>query len=489
MNETAAPSTVPNASPTRERAPFAGRSTRTTSPARSGEGALLVVTQTSSSHALGDYCGRASTVCRQASGLRRRLWGASGLPSTFSFTRWSTAGRAEVDGDQEYGYTGRGLRFTAQGLPLIGANGAMACGTAPNDPCAMQAESCYPPKPPRAWAWAWASRKGGSVKGETPFPCGVNVESHCSALVEAVTLVENVSAAQRQKLGFGAWFTEARDLVGEARRSFASGLSEPASVGVALDEPAKVGGDRHLDVLPCRLAKFLRPRLDEAPHELALVLAELQRERGGALRRSGTLLGAHGKTSTLAVQPQSRQLRDHGRSPSDARCLADGPDRRAPQPSPLGPQRAEVRCERPSGNLEARRYAQLPRAGARRVALQGGGGLAPSCVRSKGQGPRTKGGGVCSARMMRAREGFSKIRREHVEQAFREAEREGVGARGGSYFVKIGGKELPAKRVLRAAYRLANGVEISASSFSGGLFTAKVLEGLGVEVVVHTAGA
>jgi hypothetical protein len=91
--------------------------------------------------------------------------------------------------------------------------------------------------------------------------------------------------------------------------------------------------------------------------------------------------------------------------------------------------------------------------------------------------------------MMRAREGFSKIRREHVEQAFREAEREGVGARGGSYFVKIGGKELPAKRVLRAAYRLANGVEISASSFSGGLFTAKVLEGLGVEVVVHTAGA
>lgn len=83
------------------------------------------------------------------------------------------------------------------------------------------------------------------------------------------------------------------------------------------------------------------------------------------------------------------------------------------------------------------------------------------------------------------REGFSKIRREHVEQAFREIEAEGVGARGGSYFVSIGGKELPAKRVLRAAYRLANGAEIPASAFSGGTFTAKILEGLGVTVVVR----
>jgi hypothetical protein len=83
------------------------------------------------------------------------------------------------------------------------------------------------------------------------------------------------------------------------------------------------------------------------------------------------------------------------------------------------------------------------------------------------------------------REGFAKIRREHVEQAFREVEAEGVGARGGSYFVSLGGKELPAKRVLRAAYKLANGTEISTSAFSGGTFTAKILEGLGVKVVVR----
>lgn len=85
--------------------------------------------------------------------------------------------------------------------------------------------------------------------------------------------------------------------------------------------------------------------------------------------------------------------------------------------------------------------------------------------------------------------GFSKIRREHVEQAFREIVREGVLDRGGSYFVKLDGKELPAKRVLRAAYKLANGTEISTREFSGGLFTAKILEALGVEVVVRSSGA
>jgi hypothetical protein len=85
------------------------------------------------------------------------------------------------------------------------------------------------------------------------------------------------------------------------------------------------------------------------------------------------------------------------------------------------------------------------------------------------------------------REGLSKIRREHVERAFLEVAREGGGAMGGSYFVKIGEKELPAKRVLRAAYRLANGDEISAGAFSGGVFTAKILQSLGLEVVVRAS--
>ena len=85
------------------------------------------------------------------------------------------------------------------------------------------------------------------------------------------------------------------------------------------------------------------------------------------------------------------------------------------------------------------------------------------------------------------REGFAKIRREHVEQAFHELEAQGVGAGGGSYFVSIGGKELPAKWVLRVAYRLANGVEIPASACSGGTFTAKILEGIGVSVVVRAS--
>jgi hypothetical protein len=83
------------------------------------------------------------------------------------------------------------------------------------------------------------------------------------------------------------------------------------------------------------------------------------------------------------------------------------------------------------------------------------------------------------------REGFSRIQREHVEQAFHDVEREGIGARGGSYFLKLHGVELPAKRVLRDAYKLANGIEIPTSAFSGGTFTARILERLGLEVVVR----
>lgn len=87
--------------------------------------------------------------------------------------------------------------------------------------------------------------------------------------------------------------------------------------------------------------------------------------------------------------------------------------------------------------------------------------------------------------MATRREGFKKIQREHVEQAFREVQRDGVGSRGGSYFVKLGGAELPAKHVLRAAHRIASGSDIATSAFSGGVFTARFLERLGFEVVVR----
>jgi hypothetical protein len=87
--------------------------------------------------------------------------------------------------------------------------------------------------------------------------------------------------------------------------------------------------------------------------------------------------------------------------------------------------------------------------------------------------------------MTTPRDGFSKIKREHIEEAFRLAKLEGVPARGGSYFVKLDGTELPAKRILRDAYKLANGNEISPSAFSGGVFTARILEALGLEVIVR----
>lgn len=88
--------------------------------------------------------------------------------------------------------------------------------------------------------------------------------------------------------------------------------------------------------------------------------------------------------------------------------------------------------------------------------------------------------------MERLREGFEKIQREHVEQACREFLDHGPPRGGGAYFVRFEGKELPAKAILRNAYRLANGQEISAGKFSGGVYTARILEGLKFEVVVRS---
>jgi hypothetical protein len=87
--------------------------------------------------------------------------------------------------------------------------------------------------------------------------------------------------------------------------------------------------------------------------------------------------------------------------------------------------------------------------------------------------------------MARVGEGFGKIRREHVEQACRDLVQSGAAPGGGSYFVRFADHELPAKRVLRDAYRHANAREIEAKAFSGGQFVAKILQRLGFEVVIH----
>lgn len=87
--------------------------------------------------------------------------------------------------------------------------------------------------------------------------------------------------------------------------------------------------------------------------------------------------------------------------------------------------------------------------------------------------------------MTRTGEGFGQVRREHVEKACRELIDGGAPAGGGSYFVRFDGRDLPAKRVLREAYRHANGAEIDAKSFSGGQFTARILQRLGFDVVVR----
>jgi hypothetical protein len=85
---------------------------------------------------------------------------------------------------------------------------------------------------------------------------------------------------------------------------------------------------------------------------------------------------------------------------------------------------------------------------------------------------------------MATKEGFARIQKSHVEQACRALARGPAGG-GGSYFVRFEGAELPAKRVLRDAYMLANGAEISPREFSGGQYTQRILEQLGFEVVVR----
>jgi len=87
--------------------------------------------------------------------------------------------------------------------------------------------------------------------------------------------------------------------------------------------------------------------------------------------------------------------------------------------------------------------------------------------------------------MARTGEGFAKIERMHVEQACRALIEGGSSVGGGSYFVRFEGQDLPAKRVLREAYARANAREIEAKAFSGGQFTARILQKLGFEVVVR----
>jgi hypothetical protein len=86
--------------------------------------------------------------------------------------------------------------------------------------------------------------------------------------------------------------------------------------------------------------------------------------------------------------------------------------------------------------------------------------------------------------MAKTKEGFAKIERTHVEEACRLLVKGGAGGWGGSYFVRFEGSDLPAKRVLLEAYQRANQSEIGAKEFSGGQYTARILQRLGFEVVV-----
>lgn len=79
---------------------------------------------------------------------------------------------------------------------------------------------------------------------------------------------------------------------------------------------------------------------------------------------------------------------------------------------------------------------------------------------------------------------FDRITAEHVRTICQQLVEAGLPAGGGSYFVNFGGKDLPAKRVLKEAFELANGREVSVNDFSGGKFTAEILTKAGASVIV-----
>jgi hypothetical protein len=82
--------------------------------------------------------------------------------------------------------------------------------------------------------------------------------------------------------------------------------------------------------------------------------------------------------------------------------------------------------------------------------------------------------------------GFASIRREHVEQACREMLRRGPPRGGGAYLVRFEGEEFAAKLILRHAFELANNRGVSSKEFSGGRYTARILQALGFEIVVRS---
>jgi hypothetical protein len=91
--------------------------------------------------------------------------------------------------------------------------------------------------------------------------------------------------------------------------------------------------------------------------------------------------------------------------------------------------------------------------------------------------------------MTQLRSDFAKIRREHIEEACREVLRRGLARGGGAYFVRFEGEEIAAKLILRHAFEIANNREVSSKEFSGGQYTARILEALGFEVVVRSRRA
>ena len=186
---------------------------------------LLFVMQTSSPRALGDYCGR------DVHGLRSRvriapkvLTRGERFAVDVLLHEMVHAWQSEIADDQEHGYKGHGPKFAEKcneigkklGLPEVGLKGRHGLPDCAQWPICVRPEGYYPappPKPARRGA-APAKRRGGAAGGGDEGGAVEAAEELRTALIEAISIVEDLDDEQRRALGFEAWLDGAREALG-----------------------------------------------------------------------------------------------------------------------------------------------------------------------------------------------------------------------------------------------------------------------------------
>jgi hypothetical protein len=179
---------------------------------------LIFLTQTSGPRALGDYIGR------DVHGLRSRVRIAPGVVARGELFALDVllhemvhAWASEVASDPEHGYRGHGPVFAAKcneigaklGLPPVGVKGRKGLPDCAQWPLCVRPAGYYPTAAPPKQRRSKAPRTPTSAPGEGR--AGAATAAMRSALVGAISIVEDMSARQRRAAGFEDWLTEAKE--------------------------------------------------------------------------------------------------------------------------------------------------------------------------------------------------------------------------------------------------------------------------------------